>query len=107
MSEQNTRLSMEEFLKMNSDYIEHKKTFEKKDTKNTILIVLAVFAIIAMSIWIGVATFNFLLAVIIMIILFIPFIYFAVSTEKKSKQKLEEYGVKLYQEYLKENGFIK
>lgn len=108
MSEQNSRLSMDEFLKMNSDYIEHKKACEKKNTKRGIFLGfgIALFAIIIPIIVMSI-TFDVIITLAISLVGTAIPIYFLASNENKSKQKLEEYGAKLYQEYLKENGFIK
>ncbi|MBQ8869352.1 MAG: hypothetical protein IJ027_06530 [Oscillospiraceae bacterium] len=106
MEAQKSRLSMQEFLAINEKYMEYKKSVEKKDTRNTVLGVLLSLVIVAISIYIGVVTFDIIITLGVLVVLMVVFIAFAVSNEKKTKQELEKYGSRLYQKYLKENDFI-
>ncbi len=106
MNTEKSRLSMEEFLTMNQNYAEHRKIFEKKNTRNAILGVLSGFAVVPISIYIGIIIGNVLIALGVIAVLVTILIVYITKSESKARRELEEQGSRLYQEYLKENDFI-
>lgn len=97
-------LPMNDFLAISKEFATEKKNYEKKNARNTALGVLVCFAIVTLAIYIGIVTWNILLAIILMIIFIAAFACFASYEDSKNKRKLDEYGAELYRKYINNKG---
>lgn len=96
-------LPMNDYLAMNEEYREYKRAWDKKNNKDLFLGVLGGFLLIGIVMYIGVVTWWSILSIILLIASIIIFGWYMASKESKNKQELEEYGAKLYKEYLENN----
>ncbi len=110
-----TRLSIEEFLSMNEQWLERSTRLKRKSTRRMIVLaigVIVVFAIpfvitpILMNIFYLEYMVTMLACAAVSIVAYIAVIVAGVSSEHKDEAESEKLKKELYSQYLKENGFL-
>lgn len=112
---QKVRLSIEEFLSMNDEWLEKEALAKKKSFRRVVIVtILMIFDMILPFVILWAAANIFYLGYSVKIIIgffvtmagFIAIMVWAVSAENKGKRKSDKIKKELYQQYLKDNGFI-
>ena len=110
-----TRLSIEEFLSMNEQWLERSANLKRKSTRRIIVLaigVIVVFAIpfvitpVLMDIFYLEYMATMLVSAAVSLAAYIAVLIAGVSSEHRDEAESEKLKKELYSQYLKKNGFL-
>lgn len=110
-----TRLSIEEFLSMNEQWLERSANLKRKSTRRIIVLaigVIVVFAIpfvitpVLMDIFYLEYMATMLVSAAVSLAAYIAVVIAGVSSEHRDEAESEKLKKELYSQYLKKNGFL-